>query len=60
VKECLVAVLKFDAEMELVEIPGDLFKLPDDAQAVINVTHVIVGHFQYEKRCLQGCRHSLC
>ncbi len=58
-EESVIPVLELDAEMELLEITGDLFKFPDDAQAVFDVPHVIIGHFENEQGRWNGFDHAL-
>ena len=54
-----IPMLQFHAELELREVPRDFFKFTDDAKAMLNITHVIVGHFKNKQRSGDGFDHAV-
>jgi hypothetical protein len=58
-EESVVPMLQLDAEGELLEVLTDFLELADDAQAVVDVPHVIIGHLKNEKGSWNGFDHAL-
>ena len=53
-----MAILQLDRDFERI-FAADFGKVADDAQTVLDVPHMIVGHFQHEERIVEQTAHSL-